>query len=596
MDSLLVNRQASRHLRDSGHPDQLTTISGFNPNISFFPAKRVKAINERLGHNRLDQLLEQIRALVSTKIKTACAIPQSYIQRRHSLSQSHQFPDWASIQAHISAYFEAVHPVYPFLSPDTFRQKATAEDLPHLLAADRAWAALFYAIVAIGCQNNEGGSFEVGVGEAWQYFERSLSYFPDLVFGRGSLTGVQALMAMAIFSSTVSAFQFEPLMLSEASMMAQALGYHRSNGVQETAHRRTFWVLYYLEKTSCFGTARNSVIDDSNISCAIPDVLESSFGDYDWFFCFIKYGRLVSKVHQSLFNVSAVSQPLHTYNFTVNSLRSELETWRLAIPARFRPGEVPKPRLLREPLALKIALLTHYLYFHALLALSWTILHVGTARVAAAQQDVLKRELLRTARSVLELTAFIEVAPSTPVWILAVLPLSALMFLFDLVVHNPTHAETGLSLALLDMAGGHFSRIEYASKGALPGSLVAEFAHLARQYVSDVRTGKTQAGGEIIRTRRSVEKGAAAAAAAAPVVTEGGVLASTTALRVQVGNPLMDANRPRETELDPTAPVQPWSPASFDPIFFPLLDDPSYALDDVQWLGIDVMGLFDQLY
>lgn len=81
---------------------ELTTISGFNPNISFFPAKRVKAINERLGHNRLDQLLEQIRALVSTKIKTACAIPQSYIQRRHSLSQSHEFPDWASIQAHIS--------------------------------------------------------------------------------------------------------------------------------------------------------------------------------------------------------------------------------------------------------------------------------------------------------------------------------------------------------------------------------------------------------------------------------------------------------------------------------------------------------------
>ncbi|RAH43489.1 fungal specific transcription factor domain-containing protein [Aspergillus brunneoviolaceus CBS 621.78] len=538
---------------------ELTTISGFNPNISFFPAKRVKAINERLGHNRLDQLLEQIRALVSTKIKTACAIPQSYIQRRHSLSQSHEFPDWASIQAHISgilapfsishpakvAYFEAVHPVYPFLSPDTFRQKATAENLPHLLAADRAWAALFYAIVAIGCQNNEGGSFEVGVGEAWQYFERSLSYFPDLVFGRGSLTAVQA-----IFSSTVSAFQFEPLMLSEASMMAQALGYHRSNGVQETAHRRTFWVLYYLEKTSCFGTARNSVIDDSNISCAIPDVLESTFGDYDWFFCFIKYGRLVSKVHQSLFNVSAVSQPLQTYNATVNSLRSELEIWRLAIPSRFRPGEVPKPRLLREPLALKIALLTHYMYFHALLTLSWTILHVGTARVAASQQDVLKRELLRTARSVLELAAFIEVAPSTPV-----------------------------------------CRIEYASKGALPGSLVAEFAHLARQYVSDVRSGKTQRGSETIRAPRCVED-----TATAPVVTDGTALVSTAAMRVPVGNPAMSVDRPRETELDPTAPVQPWSPASFDPISFPLLDDPSYALDDVQWLGIDVMGLFDQLY
>ncbi|PYH42889.1 fungal specific transcription factor domain-containing protein [Aspergillus saccharolyticus JOP 1030-1] len=574
-------------MRESINSDQLTTISGFNPNISFFPAKRVKAINERLGHNRLDQLLEEIRTMVATKIKAACSIPQSYIQRRHSLSQRHEFPDWASIQAHISAYFEAVHPLYPFLSPDTFRQKAAAEDLSQALATDQAWAALFYAVVAIGCQNNEGGSFDVGVGEAWQYFERSLSYFPDLLFGRGSLTSVQALMAMAIFSSTVSAFQFEPLMLSEASIMAQGLGYQRSNSVQETSHRRTFWVLYFLEKTSCFGTSRNSVIDDANISCAIPDVAESVFDDYDWFFCFVKYGRLVSKIHHSLFNISAVSQPLHHYNSTVISLRSELETWRLSIPSRFRPGEVPKPRLLREPLALKIALLTHYLYFNALLTISWTILHVGTARVPASQQDILKRELLRTARSVLELTAFIDVAPSTPVWLLAVLPLSALMILFDLVVHNPTHAETGLSLALLDMAGGHFSRIEYASKGALPGSLVAEFAHLARQYVSDVRSGKSRSSHEAVRGRVSGEKVLASANAEGP---------HQGCTDTQLESAVMDAGLSQGNGLDAAAAMQPWSPASFDPIFFPFLDDPTYALDDMRWLGIDVMGLFDQLY
>ncbi|KAE8376598.1 hypothetical protein BDV26DRAFT_265197 [Aspergillus bertholletiae] len=584
MDSLLVNRQASSHMRESGHPDQLTTISGFNLNMSFFPAKRVKAINDRLGHNRLDQLLEKIHAIVSIKIKTAGAVPQSYIQRRQSLSQSHEFPDRAGTQAHIAAYFEAVHPLYPYLSPDTFRQKAAAGDLPHLLTTDPSWAALFYAVVAIGCQNNDGGSFEIGVGEAWSYFERSLSYFPDLLLGRGSLTAVQALMAMAIFSSTVSAFQFEPLMLSSASIMAQGLSYQRSNGAQETSHRRTFWVLYYLEKASCFGTARNSVIDDANICCAIPDVPESSFDDYDWFFCFIKYGRFVSKAHQSLFNVSAVSNPLYKYNSTVENLRLELETWRLAIPTRFRPGEGLKPRLLREPLALKIALLTHYLYFHALLTLSWTILHVGTTRVPASQQEVLKRELLRTARSVLELTTFIEVAPSTPVWILAVLPLSSLMILFDLVVHNPTHTETGLSLALLDMAGGHFSRIEYASKGALPGSLAAEFAHLARQYVSDMRSGKSRAACETVqRTRAAIET---------PTSLAEDVNCTTRAGQVEI--PLL--HLPGEADLDSAAVMQPWSPACFDPISFPFLDDPSYSLNDMQILGIDVMGLFDQLY
>jgi hypothetical protein len=71
--------------------------------------------------------------------------------------------------------------------------------------------------------------------------------------------------------------------------------------------------------------------------------------------------------------------------------------------------------------------------------------------------------------------------------ILGVMPLSCLLILFDLVVHNPEHPETGISLALLDIAGGHFSRLEFASKGTLPGSLIAEFSHLARQYVTEKR-------------------------------------------------------------------------------------------------------------
>lgn len=158
------------------------------------------------------------------------------------------------------------------------------------------------------------------------------------------------------------------------------------------------------------------VLDDANISCAIPDVPESTFHDYDWFFNFVKYARLVSKIHQSLFTISSVSQPLSSYNLVVESLRMELETWRLTAPPRFRPGETLKTRLLRETLAVQVALITHFLYLNALLTLSWTVLHHGAVRLGTTQQEVMKRELMRTARSVLELTVFIEVAPSTPVW------------------------------------------------------------------------------------------------------------------------------------------------------------------------------------
>jgi hypothetical protein len=69
--------------------------------------------------------------------------------------------------------------------------------------------------------------------------------------------------------------------------------------------------------------------------------------------------------------------------------------------------------------------------------------------------------------------------------ILASVPLAAFLVLFDLVVDNPTHPETAANLALLDVGGGHFSGLEYASQGTLPGSIASEFTQIARTYVRE---------------------------------------------------------------------------------------------------------------
>ncbi|CAK41755.1 fungal specific transcription factor domain-containing protein [Aspergillus niger CBS 101883] len=545
---------------------QLTTIFGPNPNISFFPERRVRAISQRLGHNRLDQLLDEIRAVVATKVKNTCAIPQSYIQRHLGTGKIEEVPSRDIIDGHISgtcvliarsysladkynplaAYFDTVHPIYPFLCPNTFRARATSQELVQSLGTDKVWAALFYAILAIGCQNNEGGSYDTGVGEAWSYFERSLSCFQDLLFGRGSLTAVQA-----VFSSTVSAFNFEPLMLTEAAVMAQGLGYHRSNSAQEGPCRRTFWVLYYMEKTSCFATGKTSVVDDANISCAIPDMTESTFHDYDWFFNFVKYARLVSKIHQSLFTISSVSQPLSTYNSIVESLRIELEAWRANIPPRFRPGEKFKTRSLQEPLAVQVALITHFLYLNALLTLSWTVLHYGAVRLGSSQQEIMKRDLMRTARSVLELTVHIEVAPSTPVW------------------------------------------LEYASNGALPGSLIAEFAHLARQYVSETRKPKSISRDNNENSIPFVSQDRAEPSPSAPEPR------TLTADQTELAVPAVLPQEPEPVATNAPGVMQPWSPAPLDrseTLFLPYIDDPTYYFGDLQLLGIDLKDLFDNSY
>lgn len=75
--------------------------------------------------------------------------------------------------------------------------------------------------------------------------------------------------------------------------------------------------------------------------------------------------------------------------------------------------------------------------------------------------------------------------------VLGIMPLSALFVLFDFVIHNPIHHETKSNLALLDVATGYFSRLEYATEGSLPSSILAEFSHIARQFVYEIQSSKS---------------------------------------------------------------------------------------------------------
>ncbi|KAF7587764.1 hypothetical protein BBP40_006724 [Aspergillus hancockii] len=620
LDFLLANRQSSHTVKTDNHMDQLTVIFGPNPNISFFPANRVRAISQKLGNHRLERLLEAIRDVVAAKMKTSIAVPEVDLSPEEaqgvecvSEGTTHEL-----MNSHIQTFFQTVHPLFPFLCPQMFKQKASAPDLSQGLAMDKTWAGLYYAVVAIGCQYGDGGSFEAGQGEAWSYFEKSVSFYQDIVLSKACLISVQplykALIAMALFSSSVSAFQFDSLMLSEAAVMAQRLGLNRSS--PSPADHRTFWVLYYMEKSSCFATGKIPVLQDSFIGCPIPQVEESRFEDYDWFFTFLKYARLVSKIHSSLFTISSVPKHSAACSETVPRLRMEVEAWRMSIPLRFRPGEPLKRRLLPEPLAVPIALLTHYYYLNAVLTLSWTFLHAGHDGLSLAEQLELKKEVMHTARKVLELTEFIEVSPSTPVWILAVMPLSALMILFDLMIHNPLHPETSLSLALLDIASGHFSRIEFASKGTLPGSLIAEFAHLARRYVSDVRAAHNYPNTRSIAPppnaepprnvtlgRLHMDHRPTSDLAVDDINSRESSVANASRPPPQGQVPLpqsepvlSSAQGLGNSPIQVPVPLNPRAAESHSPLFFPTTDDPSYQLGDLgdlRLLGVDLMGLFD---
>lgn len=155
---------------------------------------------------------------------------------------------------------------------------------------------------------------------------------------------------------------------------------------------------------------------DSDIGCPIPYVPESVFGDYDWFLTFARYARLVSRIYSSLFSVSSAGNITRFYRASIYRLHDDLEAWRMSIPEPYRPGEPLRARALPGPLAISIALSTHYLYLNAHLNLLRTALHIGADEPGTDRQLETKKLLMKTACSILELTKHIEVATYTSIW------------------------------------------------------------------------------------------------------------------------------------------------------------------------------------
>ena len=80
-------------------------LFGPNPNISFFPEKRVRLISERLGHDRLEHLLEEIRKLVASKMKLATSIPRSKAFQGHQSEPPQGVLPHESLKAHILGWY-----------------------------------------------------------------------------------------------------------------------------------------------------------------------------------------------------------------------------------------------------------------------------------------------------------------------------------------------------------------------------------------------------------------------------------------------------------------------------------------------------------
>ncbi|KAB8230930.1 transcription factor domain-containing protein [Aspergillus alliaceus] len=482
VDHLLDNQPSQGVFRHEMHILRENEVC--SSSLAFFSDRKIHSLTQKLGNNRLEELVENIEAIIEGRITargTASVSPVTFKKPRSSIRTSEEMA-----RVYVDVYFQRIHPMYPFLDRQSFEKTAYAPDLAQTLENDAPFSALYHAVLALGCQYHDGGAFDPGMGKAWKFFQMSLGLMADILVPRESLSNLQALTAMAIFAMNTCCLQIDEILIMEAARMAQALKCHRAICASEKQVwcQRTFWVIYGMEKQMAFQNRENSLIADYNVGCPIPETPEAMFGSYNWFLSAIRFARITSQAYELLFSISAIRNSTETYYTAIDHVQERLEKWRLTVPQEFRPGISGHSNAFTDPVSKMVALQTHYSYHSMAIALARLTLQIGSDH--GPRQEGSKRTLLASARQIIELTQYIDKAAHTPLFILAIMPLIAQFILFDFVVHNPTHPDIKTNLSMLDIVSGHFAVLEHASNGSLPSSLVSEFAHIARQHVKDV--------------------------------------------------------------------------------------------------------------
>jgi hypothetical protein len=109
-------------------------------NLAVFTESRLRLISQRLGHNQVRDLVEKIWELIKERGCKNEKLPHFSTAQDSSAAPCVVPPDEAA--GYIKAYFECVHPLYPFLDRREFEKKAALPNLMEILAEQPAFSSV----------------------------------------------------------------------------------------------------------------------------------------------------------------------------------------------------------------------------------------------------------------------------------------------------------------------------------------------------------------------------------------------------------------------------------------------------------------------
>ncbi|ETN41340.1 uncharacterized protein HMPREF1541_03275 [Cyphellophora europaea CBS 101466] len=283
---------------------------------------------------------------------------------QHRSLEPLQLPSFAVCQRLSRAYFENIHPQYPFLHKPTFgvweeqclhaQQRGTLEAAPKVALL---FVLMVYAIGSLIVDNAQQDAAET-------YYEAALDRLQPVV-DMDSLESIQAVLACAVYSIRSPAGASIWKLSGMAIRHCIELGYHRSaarfrpkvDPLTSEMSKRVFWVAYDIDRAAAFALGRPFGIPDEQIDVELPSDIDDSAitssglvgvprtnvaespGPLSGALHIIKLRQLWSKMSDSLFSATATTSGsvCRRALAAVPLLRNQLDSWKDAIPLPCEP-------------------------------------------------------------------------------------------------------------------------------------------------------------------------------------------------------------------------------------------------------------------
>lgn len=169
-------------------------------NLAIFSESRVRLLSQRLGHNKVHDLVERVSAALDVKNHSRNDILDNprpnIIHEAFKLTSQPNQHDSALAEACIKAYFENVHPQFPFLHRAKFEKQAADPNFSDYLNSNRPFSALYHAVLALGCQYVYDKSLDPINADSWRFASVALGLLPLVLLQRETLVNLQAITAM----------------------------------------------------------------------------------------------------------------------------------------------------------------------------------------------------------------------------------------------------------------------------------------------------------------------------------------------------------------------------------------------------------------